>query len=121
MRLRKRHARGSTSKKVDNSPKAAMNISMSLALSMAGPIPSRTSSLSRNMNRSETPKEFSLYKGISDRPLGWKPRRMATKTPELGSTSKDMSMRRWDGAARGSSEWDGLRRVRSLTPLVVLI
>ena len=88
-----------------------MNISMSLALSMAGPIPSRTSSLSRNMNRLETPKEFSLYKGISDRPLGWKPRRLSTKIPELGSTSRDMNMRRWDGTARTSIEWDGLRRV----------
>jgi hypothetical protein len=87
-----------------------MNISMSLALSMAGPIPSRNSSLSRAVNRSETSKEFSLYKGVSDRPLGWKPRR-STITPELGSTSRDMSMRRWDGAARTSTEWDGLRRV----------
>ena len=62
------------------------------------------------MNRSETSKEFSLYKGVSDRPLGWKPRR-STITPELGSTSRDMSMRRWDGAARTSTEWDGLRKV----------
>jgi hypothetical protein len=88
-----------------------MNISMSLALTMAAPVPSRNSSLSKIMNRSETPKEFSLYKGISDRPLGWKPRRIATKTDELGSTSKDLSMRRWDGAARSSLDWDGLRRV----------
>ena len=84
---------------------------MSLALTMAGPIPSRSSSLSRNMNRSETHKEISLYKGISDRPLGWRPRRSSTKTRELGSTSRDMCMRRWDGAARTSTEWDGLRRV----------
>ena len=94
-----------------HSPRARMNLSMSLALTMAGPIPSRSSSLSRNMNRSETPREFSLYKGISDRPLGWKPRRSSTKTPELGPTPRDTSMRRWDGAARTSTEWDGLRRV----------
>ena len=88
-----------------------MNISMSLAMSMAGTDPSRNSSLTRSFNRSETPRDISLYKGISDRPLGWKPRRMSTKTPELGSTSKELSTRIWNGAARSSSEWDGLRRV----------
>lgn len=48
-------------------------------------------------------RKFSLYSGVSDRPLGWKPRK-ATKT------ARDLSVRRWDGAARRSTEWDSLRK-----------
>ncbi len=93
-------------------------ISINMALTMAGPKPpSRTTSLRtirpvHNMNRpaSSSSQSVSLYNGVSDRPLGWKPRRSA-RNPGLGSTAKDMNIKRWDGAARLSSEWDGLRKV----------
>ncbi|CZR66173.1 uncharacterized protein PAC_16074 [Phialocephala subalpina] len=91
-----------------------MNISRNMALSMAGAppkTPTRTSSLSsHSISRpASASSHFSLYKGLSDRPFGWKNRR-SSKLPTLGSTASDMSVRRWDGAARSSKEWDGLRR-----------
>jgi hypothetical protein len=87
-------------------------ISINMALTMAGPKPpSRASSLrsktqSENMPRpqSSTSRKFSLYSGISDRPLGWKPRKTE-------NTARDMIVRRWDGATRRSTEWDSLRKV----------
>lgn len=94
-----------------------MNISLNMALSMAGAppkTPTRTSSLASTGNgisrTASTNSNFTLYKGFTDRPLGWKNRR-SSKIPTLGSTASDMSVRRWDGAARSSREWDGLRRV----------
>ncbi|KUJ21146.1 uncharacterized protein LY89DRAFT_681755 [Mollisia scopiformis] len=75
--------------------------------------PTRTSSLAstgKAISRpASTNSNFTLYKGFSERPLGWKHRR-SSKLPTLGSTASDMSVRRWDGAARSSTEWDGLRR-----------
>jgi hypothetical protein len=96
-----------------------MNISMSLALTMAGAPkpPSKSSSLRPVFDGIERPhsacsKDISLYKGKSDRPLGWKPRtRKLAKNPALDSTAREMTVRKWDGAARNSSSWDGLRRV----------
>ncbi|KAL2074493.1 hypothetical protein VTL71DRAFT_8271 [Oculimacula yallundae] len=100
-----------------------MNISLSLAMSMAGPkLPSRKSSLhtpTKGTVRSASvcSKNFSLYKGISDRPLGWKPKRpdrnparLSTCNSTLGEPVIEMSVRKWDGAARRSVDWDGLRR-----------
>jgi hypothetical protein len=91
---------------------------MSLALTMAGAPkpPSRTSSLRPTFNEIERPhtacsKDISLYRGKSDRPLGWKPRK-SSKNPALDSTGRGMTVKKWDGAARSSSSWDGLRRVR---------
>jgi hypothetical protein len=55
-----------------------------------------------------------LYNGVSDRPLGWKPRR-SVRNPGLGSTAKDINIKRWDGAARVSSEWDDLKKVISFS------
>ncbi|KAE8451972.1 hypothetical protein EG329_002136 [Mollisiaceae sp. DMI_Dod_QoI] len=87
-----------------------------MALSMAGAppkTPTRTSSLACNVNEisrpASTSSNLTLYKGLSDRPFGWKNRR-SSKIPTLGSTASDMCVRRWDGAARSSREWDGLRR-----------
>ncbi|TVY76124.1 hypothetical protein LSUE1_G007131 [Lachnellula suecica] len=88
-----------------------------MALSMARPPqpPSRSSSLrnftpfsgtNNNMERTDsTSSQFALYKGVSKRPLGWK---RSTKNPEL--RPRNMSVRKWDGATRTSTEWDGLRR-----------
>ncbi|CZS93292.1 uncharacterized protein RCO7_07768 [Rhynchosporium graminicola] len=101
-----------------------MNISLSLALSMAGkPKPSsKSTSLPASTKgtlkcKSIASKDFSLYKGISDRPLGWKPKRperksarLSTWNIELAETVVKMSMRKWEGAARRSVDWDGLRR-----------
>jgi hypothetical protein len=56
----------------------------------------------------------SIYKGKSDRPLGWKARR-PVRTP-LGQAIRDANITKFDGAARTPIEWDGLRRVR--TPAV---
>jgi hypothetical protein len=42
--------------------------------------------------------------------LGWKPRKFS-KNPALDSTLRGMTVKKWDGAARSSSSWDGLRRV----------
>ena len=102
-----------------------MNISMSLAMSMAGKPkpPSRTTSTRKTASgtvrsNSVCSKDFSLYKGVSDRPLGWKPKRpkrnparLSTYNPNLGEPLIEMSVRKWDGAARRSVDWDGLRRV----------
>jgi hypothetical protein len=94
-----------------------MNISMSLALTMAGATkpPSRSSSLKQTFSGIERPhttcsKDISLYKGKSDRPLGWKPRKFS-KNPAFDSTLRGMTVKKWDGAGRSSSSWDGLRRV----------
>jgi hypothetical protein len=96
-----------------------MNISMNMALTMARPPqpPTRSSSLrtfiplnGSDKYNMESPdsvsSQFSLYKGISERPLGWK---RLSRDPEL--RSRNMNIRRWDGAARTSKEWDGLRKV----------
>ncbi|KAK0125129.1 hypothetical protein ONS96_008993 [Cadophora gregata f. sp. sojae] len=101
-----------------------MNISMSLAMSMAGKpkVPSRASSIrtpAKEPVRSSSvcSKDFSLYKGVSERPLGWNPKRpernpgrLSFCNPTLGEPVIEMNVRRWDGAARRSVEWDGLRR-----------
>ncbi|KAG9234850.1 hypothetical protein BJ875DRAFT_292121 [Amylocarpus encephaloides] len=56
-------------------------------------------------------REFPLYKGVTARPLGWKRGwKGASRVPQLASTARDMKIRKWDGAARMSTEWDGLRR-----------
>jgi hypothetical protein len=57
----------------------------------------------------DSPREFSLYKGVSDRPLGWKHRRKAK--PDIGQAAREANIKRWDGAYRTTSDWDGLRRV----------
>lgn len=71
-------------------------------LSSPGSCPERTDSAASN--------NFSIYKGVSDRPIGWKQRR-SVRNPGLGSTARDISVKRWDGAARQSSDWDCLRKV----------
>jgi hypothetical protein len=37
------------------------------------------------------------------------------RLPTMSAISRDMNVRRWDGAGRESTQWDGLRRVSSLT------
>lgn len=90
-----------------------MNISLNMALTMARP--SSTSPLSspgscHERADSVSSNSFSIYKGVSDRPIGWKQRRSVIN-PGLGSTARDISVKRWDGAARQSSDWDCLRKV----------
>ncbi|KAE9379332.1 hypothetical protein N431DRAFT_553574 [Stipitochalara longipes BDJ] len=90
-----------------------MNISLNMALTMARP-PSQNSPIQiprscTDRADSASSNNFSLYKGISDRSIGWKQRR-SIRHPGLGSTARDMSVRRWDGAARRSTEWDCLRK-----------
>jgi len=94
-----------------------MNISLNMALTMARPL-NRNSPTSipegcTDRTNSACSNNFPLYKGISDRPIGWKQKR-SVSNPGLGSTARDMSVRRWDGAARRSTEWDCLRKVHSL-------
>jgi hypothetical protein len=57
----------------------------------------------------DRPREFSLYRGVSDRPLGWKARRKVV--PDVGQAARDANIKRWDGVSRTLSDWDGLRRV----------
>lgn len=93
-----------------------MNISMNMALTMAHTLQPtsktsllKTSSSDNCLNRSKSAASpFSLYKGLSNRPLGWK---RSPRNPELRSGIRNMNMRRWDGAARTSTEWDSLRKV----------
>lgn len=107
----------------------SLKTSLSMAYSFAGsfttaPTPPQTpsnslphstemketaSSTMDSTSRPQNQKEFSLYKGISNRPLGWKHRK-STKPP-AGQTAHDAKIKRWDGAARTTTEWDGLRRV----------
>ncbi|KAF4635000.1 hypothetical protein G7Y89_g3101 [Cudoniella acicularis] len=78
--------------------------------------PSRAKSSSMapdNMGRSSSirdfgkPREFSLYKGVSNRPFGWK---RASRVPEMGATARDFGMKKFDGVARQSTDWDRLRK-----------
>jgi hypothetical protein len=112
-----------------------MNTSLSIALSFTGsykgpPVPLlRTSSLCQDQPGSiihshssmafscwrGSRGEISLYKGVSDRPLGWKPRR--TKL-ELNQYSSSTNPKRWDGLAGTKTDWDGLRRV-NLHPILI--
>lgn len=89
-------------------------------LQMEGPIyqpPSRTSSLGFaariNTCISRLDHRLSLIseepRALCHRNTNWKPRR-STRAPELGSTARDMGVRKFDGTARSSTEWDGLRR-----------
>jgi hypothetical protein len=55
----------------------------------------------------ERPKStcVSLYKGVSDRPLGWKPRKLVT------TAARGLGLKRWDGMERNCNDWDALRKV----------
>lgn len=53
--------------------------------------------------------EVTIYKGVSDRPLGWK-RRKSTKRASL-ARDLDFEAQRWDGRCMMASPWDGLKRV----------
>ena len=53
--------------------------------------------------------EVSIYKGVSDRPLGWK-RRKSTKRASL-ARELDFEAQRWDGRCRMASPWDVVKRV----------
>lgn len=107
------------------------NTSVSLALSLAtsvttAPAPPRASSLRRSGFRNnkhapsklnsiyemDRPREFFLYRGVSDRPLGWKARRKIV--PDIGQAARDANVKRWDGVSRTTTDWDGLRRVSFL-------
>lgn len=99
-----------------------MNISMNMALTMARPRPPQSPSRSSSLLTTITPfndpesykmerqnsnvSRFSLYSGVSERPMGWK---RSSRNPELRSRS--MNIRRWDGITGTSTEWDGLRKV----------
>lgn len=99
-----------------------MNICMNMALTMAHPPqpPSRVSSLRSSTQfggpdnhvdgHNPVPSHFSLYKGVSERPLGWK--RSTTRNPEFRNRAPIMNIKRWDGVARRSTGWDSLRKVR---------
>lgn len=52
-------------------------------------------------------REGFLYKGKNAQP--WGPRRMVKSV--VGNVAKEMDIKRWNGAARIATEWDGLRRV----------
>lgn len=94
---------------------------MSMALSMAGAAsqpPSRAKSFtstrttigrSSSIREFGVTREFSLYKGISERPMGWK---KTSRAPELGTTAGEFGIKKFDGKARLSTDWDGLRKVR---------
>jgi hypothetical protein len=60
----------------------------------------------------DKPREFSLYRGVSDRPMGWKARRKIV--PDIGQAARDANIKRWDGLSRTTGDWDGLRRVGPL-------
>lgn len=51
-----------------------------------------------------------LYTAISDRPMSWRSRKYSLSS-EPTPASKGMGIKKWDGATRQSSDWDGLRRV----------
>ncbi|KAI9740685.1 MAG: hypothetical protein M1818_004649 [Claussenomyces sp. TS43310] len=99
-----------------------MNTSISLALSFAGVpnSPTRRPSLSNmqsgarmgsmtSISEKDMSSNISIYKGISDRPLGWKPRRHVK--PIVTNPARDANIKKFDGATNISTEWDGLRRV----------
>jgi hypothetical protein len=98
-----------------------MDINMSAISTMSKsppPRPSRTTYISEGgtcntSNKArESNKKSSLYCGVSQRPLGWKQGWNSTsRYPKIGCTAKDMKVKKWDGAARMSTDWDGLRRV----------
>jgi hypothetical protein len=71
----------------------------------------------QSLNGDYQRRDSGIYKGISDRPLGWKrvSKRAAKASQQLGITAGEMKIRKWDGAARMSTDWDGLRRVCSLS------
>ncbi|TVY33012.1 hypothetical protein LSUB1_G007807 [Lachnellula subtilissima] len=90
-----------------------MDITMNMALTLSRPpqLLSQPSSLRvsqpYSMEKSEyAPSQFPLYKGVTERPLGWK---RSSRTPELRSRNTT-KIRRWNGAAKTSTEWDGLRK-----------
>lgn len=97
----------------------SVSISISLALTMAGPA-AKTSTQRKNSTKtpldgrkraeSTREREFTIYKGVSDRPLGWKARR-AARTTATGQMGRDVLIRKWDGAVRRSIVWDDMRRV----------
>lgn len=64
----------------------------------------------RKRAESTREREFTIYKGVSDRPLGWKARR-AARTTATGQMGRDVLIRKWDGAVRRSIVWDDMRRV----------
>jgi hypothetical protein len=52
----------------------------------------------------------SMYGGIPERKMSYKLRGLS-RNPTSAGTSRDLNIRKWDGGARRSTEWDGLRRV----------
>ena len=105
----------------------SMNTSMSLALSMAGASSPRAprpqirrssrsgkqsfksfNSMCNDMGRSKSlSQEGYLY--TSKNCQSWGPRRSVKNV--VGKVAKEMDIKRWNGAARIATEWDGLRRV----------
>lgn len=76
-------------------------------------LPARSSSLGVTLNEPEfharTP-SINGYSAYGRNTASWKARKTIRKPTTL-TMGRDMNLRRWDGAARRSTEWDGLRRV----------
>ncbi|EPE10809.1 hypothetical protein F503_05904 [Ophiostoma piceae UAMH 11346] len=53
-------------------------------------------------------KDFALYNGVSNRSRGWKSRKPGESTEP--QTARHTGIKRWDGNAKTSTAWDGLRR-----------
>lgn len=92
-----------------------MNLSLSLAMSIAG-LPRSNPALKisstsvcppRDHPSADSLPQKPLYHGVSDRPLGWKMRCKTTGTQNI---------KRFHGRSGASSSWDGLRRVCLASP-----
>lgn len=55
-----------------------------------------------------------LYNGVSNRARGWKSKGSSEVQGGDTRVSQGLAVKRWDGAARISSDWDNLRKVMSL-------
>jgi hypothetical protein len=97
-------------------PLLEMSLAASLALSMASSqskTPSSNSSVRTVIGPARPDSgasRISVYKGKSERPLGWKPKR-TSKQISVDSITKQIDMKKWDGGARTAKVWDGLRKV----------
>ncbi|CAL3965018.1 unnamed protein product [Diplocarpon coronariae] len=98
-----------------------MNTILARAIPATAP-PSRSFSSQPPRSATERPnsscsKQFSLCREVSDWPLGWR-RKIHAGNPSgissidfaLGEPVLEMTSKKWDGAARRSTYWDGLKR-----------
>jgi hypothetical protein len=76
-----------------------------------GSVAAARSGLQSNSILDQPASRLSIYKGVSNRPLGWKSKK--SSKPTLRPSGLNVNVKRWDGVARMSIGWDGLRRVCS--------